>query len=282
LGNTKLYDSISNILEEEILQVSVLTGGDINTVSKITTRKNCYVVKTNRHDAALAMFLAEKEGLNALAASNSFKIPEVVYAGKENENVFLIMEYIASIAKNKRHDDEFGRLLAKLHKTTSAQFGFETHNYIGSLPQYNTKKLTAADFYIEMRLLPQFKMAFENGFTFQKGRLFKNITTLIPEEAPALVHGDLWSGNAITDADGLPCLIDPAVFYGHRETDIAMMKLFGGFPNRIFESYNTFYPLANGWRRRVDLWQLYYLLVHLNLFGGSYYGSVQSIVEKYN
>lgn len=276
-----IHKTIEELLDEEIVQATPLTGGDINSVSKITTSQATYVIKVNHHATAHAMFTAEEEGLKALASSKTFKIPGVIAVGEKNKTAFILMEFIASKPKAKTHDPEFGRMLARLHKNTFAKFGFTNHNFIGTLPQYNQQLEKAADFYIQMRLMPQLEMAAKNGFRFNLGRLFKNITTLIPEEPPALVHGDLWSGNAITDANGHPCLIDPAVFYGHRETDLAMMQLFGGFSKQIFDSYQNNYPLEKNWRQRIDIWQLYYLLVHVNLFGSSYYGSVKNIIEKY-
>ncbi len=276
-----IHNSVEQILDEKIVQINALTGGDINSVSKITTPQSSYVIKVNNNSVAHTMFTAEERGLQALASSNTFKIPEVIAVGEENKTAFILMEYIAAKPKVKNHDVEFGRMLAELHKNTAAKFGFANDNFIGTLPQYNQQLDKATDFYIQMRLMPQLEMAAKNGFTFNLGSFFKNLTSLIPEEPPALVHGDLWSGNAITDSNGLPCLIDPAVFYGHRETDLAMMQLFGGFGNQIFNSYQNHYPLEKNWHRRIDIWQLYYLLVHLNLFGSSYYGSVKTIIEKY-
>lgn len=277
---------LNTILEEriggKIINSVPLSGGGINRVLKIETSKGIYVLKTNNSPVALNMFKAEKKGLDELNKSNTFRIPKILEVGIEGDHAFLVMEYIASQQKSANYDIEFGRLLAKMHQTTADKFGFDSNNFIGSLAQYNGKRRLASQFYIEMRLEPQLKLATIKGFKFNTGRLFLNIADLIPEEPPALVHGDLWSGNAIPDSKGLPALIDPAVFYGQRETDIAMMLLFGGFSNRIIESYQESFPLAPGWEQRLDLWQLYYLLAHLNLFGSAYYNGVERIIKKYS
>ena len=160
--------------------------------------------------------------------------------------------------------------------------GLEKDNFIGSLPQYNYHCRSAADFYIEQRLQPQFTMAGQRGFVFDNlNACYRNMRDEIPNEASSLIHGDLWGGNFMVNEQGLPCLIDPAVAYASREQDIAMMHLFGGFDTQLFEIYNEEFPLQQGWKDRLPLFQLYYLLVHLNLFGDSYYQSVKRIVDKY-
>ncbi len=126
-------------------------------------------------------------------------------------------------------------------------------------------------------------MASENGFSLgDLSGFYKNISEEIPQEPPALLHGDLWSGNYITNEEGLPCLIDPAVCYGPREMDLGMMKLFGGFPEEVFREYNASFPLQPGWEERIPLWQLYYLLVHLNIFGSSYLPQVKNIIKRFS
>jgi fructosamine-3-kinase len=139
------------------------------------------------------------------------------------------------------------------------------------------------EFYISQRLEPQLKLAFEGGFKFGnlKG-FFKNISEEIPEESPSLIHGDLWSGNFLVAHNGDPALIDPAVAFAPREMDLAMMKLFGGFSEEVFMTYNSIFPLCEGWKERTAIWQLYYLLVHLNLFGSGYWSQVKFILKRYS
>lgn len=176
----------------------------------------------------------------------------------------------------------FAQNLAALHRNPYSYFGFSRSNYIGSLPQTNTKSDNASAFYISQRLVPQFELAEENGFSFQNmAVIFKNIETVIPHEPASLIHGDLWNGNYLVHQSGAPCLIDPAVCYAPREMDLAMMRLFGGFPEVVFSVYNDIFPLQKGFEQRVELWQLYYILVHLNIFGQGYYPEVRRILKNY-
>lgn len=173
-----------------------------------------------------------------------------------------------------------------MHKHTNAQFGFTADNYIGYLPQHNNYHNTWASFFVHNRLMPMVQMAFDKrlltSFDAQLfERLYLNLYNLFDEEPPALLHGDLWSGNYLIGIDGKPYLIDPAVCYGNREFDIAMTTLFGGFTREFYNGYQEVYPLLTGWEHRLALWNLYPLLVHLNLFGGSYLGQVQSSLKKY-
>ena len=230
------------------------------------------------------MFECEAKGLQLVAATDSFRIPKVIGVGKVTPYCYLLLEYIDAAPKASDFWESFGVQLAQLHKTTNPFFGLDSDNYIGSLPQYNSCKITdVTQFYIEKRLEPQFKLATENGFLFKElSAFYKNIENEIPKEPPALIHGDLWNGNYLVDDTGNPCLIDPAVAFAPREMDLAMMQLFGGFPNVVYTVYDTTFSLEKGWKKRIELWQLYYLLVHLNLFGSSYYNIANTIVKKHS
>lgn len=229
------------------------------------------------------MFSAEKEGLEALKSSNTFDVPEVYGSGEISGYSYLLLEYKKEAARKEHFWQKFAKDLAALHKQTAAEFGFNSSNYIGSLPQYNGRHTKAADFFISERLEPQITMASERGFSLgDLSSFFRNIFVIIPDEPPALLHGDLWSGNYITNNEGLPCLIDPAVSYGPREMDLAMMKLFGGFPEKVFSDYHQLFPVQKGFEERVPLWQLYYLLVHLNIFGSSYLPPVKQILKQFS
>ncbi|HZI24010.1 MAG TPA: fructosamine kinase family protein, partial [Chryseolinea sp.] len=154
------------------------------------------------------------------------------------------------------------------------------------LPQFNNQNTSWVNFFIEQRLQVQVNLAIENGVAkadWEKkfAALYNKLPGLIPVEAPSLLHGDLWSGNLITDEKGEPCLIDPAVYYGNREADMAMTKLFGGFSGRFYAAYQEAFPLSPGHEQRVDLYNLYPLMVHVNLFGGSYVHSVESILGAF-
>lgn len=280
-------DIILNIAEENELQfssASILAGGDINEVYSLTTSTSeKFVVKLNDPAKYPGMFTAEKAGLETLAQPEIFTIPQVINTGEVNGRSYLLLKFIESSSPVGNFWEIFGKQLAQLHKIKSPVFGFKEDNYIGSLPQQNNHCKNAGEFYISQRLEPQFRMAANKGFKFQNiDILYKRCEELIPLEPPSLVHGDLWSGNYLTDANGLPCLIDPAVAFAPREMDIGMMKLFGGFDPVLFSSYQKNYPLQEDWEERIPLWQLYYLLVHLNIFGAGYKSRVDSIIAKYS
>jgi fructosamine-3-kinase len=278
---------INTILQQENLKLlshKPLHGGDINNVFLVKSNHGKFVIKLNDASRFPKMFEAEAQGLQLLKTSNTFRIPEVIAFGETENQSYLLLEYIAPGNKNPNFNQTFGHQLAELHQNTATSFGLDHDNYIGSLPQYNLCEIqNAAHFYIEKRLEPQFELATKKGFSFKKlSSFYKNCIDEIPNEPPALIHGDLWNGNYLVDENGNPCLIDPAVSSSSREMDLAMMQLFGGFPNQIFESYHETFPLNPGWQNRLNLWQLYYLLVHLNLFGSGYYNSVTSILTKYS
>lgn len=275
------------IAEENNLQVSGasrLTGGDINEVYLLTSfSSEKFVVKLNDPAKYPGMFTAEKAGLETLGQAQVFTVPRVINTGEVNGRSYLLMEFIDSSPPAGNFWEIFGKQLALLHQNTSPTFGFEEDNYIGSLPQQNKNCGDAREFYISQRLEPQIRMAANNGFELKKtAALYKRCEEMIPLEPPSLVHGDLWSGNYLTDEQGLPCLIDPAVAFAPREMDLGMMKLFGGFDPELFSVYRENYPLQEGWEERIPLWQLYYLLVHLNIFGAGYKSRVESIIAKYS
>ena len=266
-----------------LIDAKPLSGGDINQVFLLKCDQGNFVVKLNDISKFPGMFAAEVRGLQLLNSTSTFKIPTVIGEGEIENLSYLLMEYISSGQHNSNFWQIFAENLATLHKTTQKEFGLDHDNYIGSLPQKNDYRETASEFYITQRLEPQFKMASVNGFQFKNlDKFYEIISEEIPNEPPSLIHGDLWSGNYMVSEKGLPVLIDPAVAFAPREMDLAMMKLFGGFPNEVFESYNVIFPLESGWKNRIPLWQLYYLLVHLNLFGIGYLSSVKSIVSKYS
>jgi len=288
----KTYNNISitflnTILQQEnlkLLNLKQLQGGDINEVFLVETNQGTFVIKINSASRFPNMFEKEANGLRLLAKTHTFKIPDTIAQGEINNHSYLLLEYISPGEMENNFWENFGKQLAKLHQNSTTSFGLDHDNYIGSLPQYNVCDIqNAAQFYIEKRLKPQFALATKKGFAFKNvSSLYKNCTDEIPNEKPALIHGDLWNGNYLVDENSNPCLIDPAVCYASREMDLAMMQLFGGFPESIFDVYNENYPLTPNWKNRLDLWQLYYLLAHLNLFGVGYYNQVNSIFKKYS
>ncbi|WP_370478262.1 fructosamine kinase family protein [Tamlana flava] len=281
-----LKSHISHILNETISKVSPVHGGDISTAYKIETGKNSYFIKTNKSSNALHMFQIEANGLNTIGNTNTIKTPKVLAYNSLENTVFLLMEFIESKSPSLKDFENLGSQLAKLHQCSAENFGLNQDNFIGSLSQSNRQHKTWVDFYTYERLLPQIELAKQKGLLsnaecpsgqniqIQLQPLFQNIK-------PALLHGDLWSGNYLISKDGTPYLIDPAVYYGHHEVDIAMSKLFGGFGNRFYETYQDYFQPDENTSARIEIYQLYYLLVHLNLFGRSYHGSVVNIFRKY-
>ena len=278
-----IIHTIAELNKIQIKKIVPLSGGSINAVYKLKSTSEEYVLKINDASRFPKMFETEAKGLQVLKESQSFKIP-TVYGFDEVENSsYLLMEYIPSGKESLNFNLTFAEKLAKLHQCTQDFFGLLHHNYIGSLAQHNHKEQSASEFYINQRLIPQLKLAEQNGFTFKNLEIvFKNISEEIPKEPSSLIHGDLWNGNYLISYEGEPCLIDPAISYGSREMDIAMMQLFGGFSEEIFNTYHEIFPFTNNWKDRISLWQLYYLLVHLNLFGAGYFLQVNTIIKQYS
>lgn len=278
-----LLEKIAAENQLNLISHSPLFGGDINTVFKLNCEKKVFVVKLNSYQKFPNMFQTEAKGLELLRKSNSFQIPTVFASGFSDDYAYLVMEFISEESPTPHFSKLFAQNLATLHQETQAYFGLDHDTYIGSLPQYNSPKTLISEFYISNRLEPQFQMAYDSGFQFKNlYDFYKNISNEIPEEKPALIHGDLWSGNYMIGKNGLPVLIDPAVSFCSREMDLAMMKLFGGFSDDIFNTYDAIFPLVENWKNRIQMWQLYYLLVHLNIFGAGYYGQVREIVDRYS
>ena len=278
----KLFEDIGKAKGFEIKEITPLSGGSINDVFLVSNSFEKRVLKINEVTRFPRMFQAEKEGLDILKTTETFVVPEVYSQAEINGFSFLLMEFIPQGNQDPSFWIYFAENLSSLHRATSPEFGFSSNNYIGSLPQINEPRQTAADFYIDQRLEPQLRWAAEKGYRFRElEAALRKIAEAIPPEPPALLHGDLWSGNYLITEKGFPALIDPAVCYAPREMDLAMMKLFGGFPEQVFDTYSELYPLPPGFSERIPLWQLYYLLVHLNIFGSSYLPSVTAILDRY-
>ncbi|RDK83856.1 fructosamine kinase family protein [Marinirhabdus gelatinilytica] len=264
-------------------EVKPLSGGDINQVFLLKCKETNLVAKLNLASKFPTLFEAEAKGLQRLAASKSFKIPKVLGTGEISGYAYLLLEHIPQDKPVSGFWERFAENLAALHKTSHNRFGLDHDNYIGSLKQFNCPETTAADFYLNQRLIPQFRLAMDNGFQFEDlGKFYKKVLRLIPDGAPSLVHGDLWNGNYLISEKGAPVLIDPAVAYAPCEMDLAMMQLFGGFPQEVFSTYDEIFNLQEDWKERVPLFQLYYLLVHLNLFGHGYLQQVKGILKKFS
>jgi len=281
-----ILNNISQFVNQQITEVKSISGGDISTAYLITSENTQYFLKTNTSKDAFRMFQAESLGLKAIEKTKTIKTPEVYACDQTESGAFILMEFIRSKSASSEEMNLFGNQLAKIHSQTSEQFGFEEDNFIGSLDQSNMKYVTWTNFYVQERLIPQLKIALDNNLmskdeipneeVIENGcnSFFKNVQ-------PSLLHGDLWSGNFLISETGQPVLIDPAVYYGHSEVDIAMSKLFGGFGQSFYKAYHDINRITDGFDQRIELYQLYYLLVHLNLFGSSYKGAVMNILKHY-
>ena len=280
------YQPLFKIIEEKnnlkINNITSLSGGDINDVFLLNTTEGKKVVKVNSATKFPGMFEAEMAGMKALKSAEAIDVPQMIAVYTESEYSCLLMEHRETGSRSSNFWTVFGKQMADLHKNTQPKFGFSEDNYIGSLPQQNNEHENIVDFYIEERLEPQFKLAKEQAYDLgDTKKFYSELYNLIPQEKPALIHGDLWNGNYLVNAEGSPCLIDPAVAYAPREMDLSMMKLFGGFDSVLFNTYFEEFPVEKGFDDRVPIWQLYYLLVHLNLFGTGYLGSCKNIIDRY-
>ena len=283
-----LTRAVANQLDRSIVSSRPVAGGDINLAFEARLENGERVfVKTNR-DAPRAMFPAEARGLAWLGEAHALRVPRVLAVSEPAADGprFLVLEYIEPGRRDRLFDETLGRGLAAMHCAGAPCFGLDHDNFIGSLPQPNRARPSWAAFYREERLEFQLRRAldrqlFDDAVARDFERLFERIEALVgPAEPPSRLHGDLWGGNLHVDDRGQPCLIDPAVYGGHREIDLAMMLLFGGFGPRVFDSYREAFPTADGHEGRIALYQLYPLLVHVNLFGSSYVAQVMRALES--
>ena len=286
-----VLDGITEVLNlpdlSAILEFAFAGGGCINHGGKLTTSSGSFFLKWNDDKNFPGMFEAEAKGLQLLHQQNAIRIPNVIGHGKNGPHQFLVLEFIEQKSRSKNYWEQLGQRLASLHRCSSELFGLDHANYIGSLRQYNHTNSNWINFFIEQRLDVQVNLAINNGaapagWAKKFEALYLKLPSLITIEKPSLIHGDLWSGNLITDDHGEPCLIDPAVYYGNREADLAMTRLFGGFSGEFYSAYEDAFPLPRGTEKRIDLYNLYPLLVHVNLFGGSYMHSVEGILRAFS
>ena len=287
--NSDLRSRLEKKFAETIKSTVAVSGGCVANSCKlqlISGRE--FFLKQSRGDSS-SSFASEARGLEELRKSGVVRIPEVVDKGPD----FLLLEWI-EIGKNSSDSsmEELGRHLAGLHSFHGEKFGFVEDNFIGDSPQSNLTSTAGNEnwtiFFAENRLHFQAELAEKKGYaTPEIRRLLEVLIEKIPdllsgtEEKPSLLHGDLWCGNYLIDVDGHPWLIDPAVYYGHREADLAMTSLFGGFTKTFYSAYESAFPLVPGYPEREPLYQLYHLMNHLNLFGTGYYGQVLSILKRY-
>lgn len=286
--NDKIEYLIKEILDSrEELKIASVGGGSINQAFRARAGQQSVFVKFNKAGAFPGMFEAETRGLELLRRHSRFDIPKVYDSGELNNTSYLVMEWIQQGTPGPRFYEDFAMKLAAMHRQTADVFGLDHDNYIGTLLQKNSERSSWAAFYAELRLEPQIRLARDSGLidssivrSFDK--LNANMENLFPAEPPALLHGDLWSGNFMCTDSGDAAIFDPAVYYGHREMDLAMSKLFGGFHQDFYDFYHENYPLESGWEERVSLGQLYPLLVHVNLFGSGYVAQLKSCLRRFS
>lgn len=266
----------------EVINAQAVGGGCINHGARLKTSSgDRFFVKSNL-SAPFDMFEREAQGLEALAAGAGPRTPAVFCFGRD----FILLEDLEPAPRRADYWQQFGRELAALHLRTQPRFGFEHSNYIGSTAQPNDWNEDGYVFFAERRLLFQVSLARRRGLLGsaeerQAQALAARLPQLVPQQPASLLHGDLWSGNAISDRHGAPAIIDPAVYYGWAEAELAMTALFGAFAESFYQAYQEMRPLESGWRERFDIYNLYHLLNHLNLFGESYLGEVRAILRRY-
>ncbi len=293
-------------------------GGCINDAHRLDTTSGRFFVKYNNATRYPGMFEAEARGLNLLTKSNTADVPKVIGFGDTGRYSLLVLEHIDQGKQAADFWEHFGVKLAAMHKNPAHQiksnaqpgmikgatsgngqteepwseektsyFGLDHDNYIGSLPQSNRRHHNWINFFVSERIEAQLKRAIDEGRVgndlasmFEK--LYRHLPDFFPDEPPALLHGDLWSGNYMCGGNGKAVIIDPAVYYGHRYMDLGMSKLFGGFSSAFYKAYDEAYPLEPSWQQSMDIANLYPLMVHVNLFGGGYPGSVKSILRRFS
>lgn len=266
-----------------ILNRTSIGGGCINQAFKVTDGKQCYFVKTN-HAHLTSMFEAESAGLNEILNSQTIRCPKPVTWGATNQTAFLVLEHL-EMNKGKINDERFGHDLAQMHQYTHTQFGWYQGNTIGSTEQTNQQSSDWCQFWHQHRLGYQLQLASRQGYRGHLQEQGQKLLEALPlffehhQPKPSLLHGDLWSGNYGCLEDGLPVIFDPAVYYGDREADLAMTELFGGFSKRFYAAYQEAAPLDTGYQTRKTLYNLYHILNHLNLFGGSYLGQSEAMMN---
>ncbi len=287
-----VWNTIADLISQtsgqsfDISQSSAVGGGCINSAYRLEGSDGSrYFVKLNKADK-LTMFEAEAEGLNEIRASGAIHAPAVIGWGAEAGHAFLVLEYLDLGHGDSDSAQRLGRNLAAMHRHSQSHFGWHRDNTIGATPQPNTPSSDWVDFWRQQRLGFQLELAKRHGCGDRLyGKGVDLMARLEPffkdyQPRPALLHGDLWSGNYAFTTDGTPVIFDPAVYYGDREADLAMTELFGGFPPEFYQAYEEAYPLDPGYTQRKRLYNLYHILNHFNLFGGGYLGQAETMIDE--
>lgn len=264
-------------------KTELLGGGNIDRAFRLTDASECFFVKC-APAPDYPRLKAEAQGLTALQAALAVTVPRVISHGVTGDHAFLLLEYLNLAPADDRGAAEFGFSLARLHRVTDTTFGWESDNFIGTTVQHNSRHTEWPIFWREERLRPQLALAapgmgrdlFDEGQKLAEGceAFFSDY-----RPRPSLLHGDLWAGNWGLDENGLPVIFDPAVYFGDREAEIAMTELFGRLPDAFYQAYHSAWPLDPGYEVRRDLYNLYHVLNHFNLFGGNYLAQARALIQ---
>lgn len=279
-----LHEVLGN--EPRITSIHAASGGMINHTYIIRTNNSSFFVKWNDDPSSSDLFEKEADGLAALV-QGKIKVPSVLGYGIIEDRYYLVLEHISKSNPVPHFWEDFGNKLADLHQCGADRFGWHIDNHIGKLHQENSWYDEWVDFFIDCRLEPQIKLAVDHRLLSTKTivqfeNLYPKLVSIFPPEKPALIHGDLWSGNFMIGEDGCAVVYDPAVYYGHREIELAFTRLFGGFDDRFYQAYNCSYKLSPGFEEREEIYNLYPLLVHVNLFGSSYLSGILRTLDRFS
>jgi len=288
---TQIAEAITQATDKlfEIEHTRSVSGGCINQGYQVRGNDTEYFVKLNQA-AQVEMFAAEALGLKQMYVTKTITVPQSICWGVAGNSSYIVLEWLNLGSGNQQGWTEMGRQLAAMHQQGNCdrvaealphRFGWEINNTIGSTPQINTWTDNWADFFAEYRIGYQLKLANRRGGSFpDTSKVVAAIREQLADRKPhaSLVHGDLWSGNAALSADGAPVIFDPATYYGDRETDLAMTELFGGFPAPFYHGYEQAWALDSGYKRRKNIYNLYHILNHFNLFGGAYGNQALSLI----
>ena len=285
--NDKIVESLSAHFGSSfrIQKATPLGGGSINEAAKLESNLGDFFIKWNNAKAFPKMFELEARSLNEIAATQCIRIPKVILTEEIGNISFLLLEYIEPGQAKSDFWESFANSLAQLHQNSQKHFGLSYGNYIGSLRQSNSQHDKWTTFFVHERLMPHVKLAEAKGYMDLKllksfELLYTKLGDYFPEEPPSLLHGDLWSGNFMVDNRGDACIYDPALYYGHRMVDIAMTKMFGGFPQEFYHYYHECFPMNENWQKQIAICNLYPNLVHLNLFGIGYMSEIKYLIAK--
>jgi protein-ribulosamine 3-kinase len=275
--------------QQDIVTAMAVGGGCISNTARLELAAgDVFFLKwASTRTQPINLFQEEAKSLEAIATTHTVRVPQVIKHAADDEFNWLLLEWLEPGGTTPANQAELGRQLAELHRHSADYYGWSSDNFIGSLPQSNQRGANWPEFWRERRLRPQLELAGGSKLSNAEQRRFhavldhvQALLDVTQADGPSLLHGDLWNGNMHMLADGSPALIDPSCYYGHREVDLAMARLFGGFTQEFYRAYQQAWPCQDGWEQRLLMYQLYYLLVHVNLFGGGYVTQTMSVVER--